>query len=124
MSIKTTVGNWQIYKNEKYGYSLRYPTEWYFLEDACCLPPPVYVVLNNYSTKQNEYASNQMKEDVYGVDITCLYEGRLDEIGEVQLLKKEGDLVSCLKLMVLKLFALKRKLFRVIFLKSQFLIMW
>lgn len=85
------IGSWQAYQNGEHGYSVKYPSSWFFLEDACCPPPPGYVVLNNYSTKQVEYASHQMEEGVQGVHFSCLYEGKIDDIGEVQHLKKEGE---------------------------------
>ncbi len=82
--------DWQIYKNEKYGYQIKYPNDWYFMEDACCPPPPASVNLNNFSSKRSEYSANQTKNEIYGIDILCLYEGSLDEIGEIQNLKDRG----------------------------------
>lgn len=83
--------DWQTYKNAKYSYEIKYPKSWYFLEDGCCPPPPGYVTLNNYSGKKAKYAANQIKPEVFGFDITCMYEGKIDDIGEVQLMLKEGE---------------------------------
>ncbi|MCX6765755.1 MAG: hypothetical protein NT136_02240 [Candidatus Moranbacteria bacterium] len=82
--------DWQTYKNESYNYEIKYPKNWYFLKDGCCPPPPANVTLNNYSSKKLEYAQNQMKPGVYGFDVTCLYEGNLDSIGEVKFMLQEG----------------------------------
>jgi len=81
---------WQTYKNDKYGYEIKYPGDWYMMKDPCCPPPPTAANFNNYSTKKAEYAAHQLEEKVYGFDILCLYEGKLSDIGEVKSYLDEG----------------------------------
>ncbi|MEA1925637.1 MAG: hypothetical protein U9M90_00120 [Patescibacteria group bacterium] len=82
--------NWTVYKNSKHGYQLKYPDNWFFLEDACCPPPPTGVNFNNFSSKKIEYSKAQMNEEVMGLNIMCGYENAIDDIGEVQLYLDEG----------------------------------
>ncbi len=91
-SAENSAGNeeWVFYTNEKYGYQFKYPSDWYFLKDGCCPPPPAAINFNNYSDTQEEYATHQFEKDVYGINVYCNYEGSVDDIGEVQLQKKEG----------------------------------
>lgn len=85
-----SLAGWKTYTNPKYNYEVKYPSDWFYMEDACCPPPPGGVNLNNFSAKKDGYAANQTKSEVYGIDFLCLYEGRIDDIGEVQLQRSEG----------------------------------
>ena len=87
--IKDEIADWKTYSNEEYNYEVKYPKDWYFLKDACCPPPPTGITLNNYSDKKSEFSQHQFEKGVLNFDILCLYEGKLDEIGEVKLLKEE-----------------------------------
>lgn len=80
---------WKIYKNEKYDYEIKYPKEWFFVNDYCCPPPPSAISFNNYSSKKMEYASHQFDPGVQGIEIVCNYEGKINEIGEVQYFRNE-----------------------------------
>ena len=85
---KDTAG-WKEYKNDKFGYAVNYPKEWYYTKDTCCPPPPANVSFNNYSEKMLEYAKRQFEKGMYNFDILCLYEGNIDDIGEVKLYREE-----------------------------------
>lgn len=87
---RVDLSDWKTYDNEKYSYQIKYPKDWFFTGDYCCPPPPAAVNLNSYSSKKLEYANHQMDAGVQGMEIVCLYEGKLSDIGEVQLLKSEG----------------------------------
>lgn len=87
---KADYSGWETYNNEKYKYQIKYPKSWFFMKDYCCPPPPASVNLNNISDKKAEYAARQTEPGVQGINIDCLYEGKIDDIGEVQLQKKEG----------------------------------
>jgi len=80
---------WKEYKNDKFGYTVNYPKEWYYTKDMCCPPPPASVSFNNYSEKMLEYAKRQFEKGMYNFDILCLYEGNIDDIGEVKLYREE-----------------------------------
>jgi len=41
-----TVG-WQTHDNDKYGYQVKYPKDWYFHPNACCPPPPTAITISN-----------------------------------------------------------------------------
>lgn len=82
--------DWIPYTNQKFKYQIEYPASWYFLKDACCPPPPALVVFNNYSDTKAEFSAKQFEPDVYGLNILCIYEGKLDDIEEVQSQKSEG----------------------------------
>lgn len=81
---------WQVHTNEKYGYKVKYPLDWFYMEDACCPPPPAFVNFNNISSKKLEYSRRQTEEGVKGIDFLCMYEGKIDDIGEVKAYKEEG----------------------------------
>ena len=87
---KADYSGWETYSNEKYKYQIKYPKGWFFMKDYCCPPPPASVNLNNISDKKAEYAARQTEPGAQGINIDCLYEGKIDDIGEVQLQKKEG----------------------------------
>lgn len=91
------LSDWKTYDNEKYSYQIKYPKNWFFVSDYCCPPPPAAVNLNNYSSKKLEYANHQMDAGVQGINIDCLYEGKIDDIGEVQLLRSEGKTSKMMK---------------------------
>lgn len=87
---RVDLSDWKTYNNEKYNYQIKYPKDWFFTSDYCCPPPPVAVNLNSYSSKKLEYANHQMNAGVQGMEIVCLYEGKIDDIGEVQYFRNEG----------------------------------
>jgi hypothetical protein len=87
---ETDLSGWKTYNNEARGYRLKYPDDWFFVDDYCCPPPPAAVNFNNYSSKKLEYATHQMEEGVQGIEIFCGYEGVIDDIGEVQYFRDEG----------------------------------
>ena len=87
---KSETADWKTYRNEEYKYEVKYPENWYFLKDACCPPPPTGITFNDYSDEKSELSKHQLEEGVFTFDILCVYEGKLDEIGEVKLLKEEG----------------------------------
>jgi len=87
----TSMENWQSYDNTAHGYSLQYPPNWFYLEDACCPPPPAFVNFNNVSTKMSELGEAQATQGATdSIDILCIYEADLDQIGEVRSFKDEG----------------------------------
>ncbi|HPN96886.1 MAG TPA: hypothetical protein PLK35_03920 [Candidatus Moranbacteria bacterium] len=81
---------WQAYNNEKYAYQIRYPSDWFFLKDNCCPPPPASVNFNNISDKKEIFVQKQTDPKTQSISIDCLYEGKIDDIGEVALQKQEG----------------------------------
>jgi len=86
----TDYSGWQTYTNEKYKYQVKYPSGWFFMKDYCCPPPPASINLNNISDKKAEFAAKQINPGTQWIDIDCLYEGKIDDIGEVTLQKQEG----------------------------------
>lgn len=89
--VNMLTADWETYANEKHGYSIKHPKEWFFLKDACCPPPPTFVSFNNISDTKNVFTARQLEKNVYNFDILCGYEGAIDDIGEVKLMKEEGE---------------------------------
>ncbi len=87
---RVDLSGWKTYDNGEYGYHIKYPKDWFFVSDYCCPPPPAAVNINNYSSKKLEHASHQLDAGVQGMEIVCLYEGKIDDIGEVQYFRNEG----------------------------------
>jgi len=90
INADSEVAEWKEYENKEYGYSVKYTIEWFFMKDACCPPPPAFVSLNNISEKKVEFTSRQLEKGAWNFDILCLYEGKINEIGEVKSQKEEG----------------------------------
>lgn len=90
INADSEIAGWKEYKNEEYGYSVRYPAEWFFMKDACCPPPPAFVSLNNISEKKIDFTSRQLEKGAWNFDILCLYEGDVNSIGEVKSQKEKG----------------------------------
>lgn len=98
ISADPETADWKTYKNEEHKYSVKYPKEWFFMKDACCPPPPAFVSLNNISENKKEFAKRQMEKSAWNFDISCLYEGNIDEIGEVKSERGEGESGTELKI--------------------------
>lgn len=75
---------WKTFENEEMGYEIKYPPGWFVVKDACCPPYPTLAFLNNYSATSAEHAAHQMDQGVYSMEISCLYEGKIEDIGELQ----------------------------------------
>ena len=56
----------------------------------CPPPPPTTMNFNNYSELKLGHASHQFEKDVYSLDILCLYEEVINEIGKVQPYKADS----------------------------------
>ncbi len=87
----TVETSWKTYSNPTYGYSVMYPSGWFYTPDACCPPPPTYVMFNNVSSTFFEYTAKQLEPASCNFQVLCLYEGALDDIGELQARVADGE---------------------------------
>lgn len=85
---------WSSYMNPRYEYTLSYPSNWYFTPDACCPPPPTFVVFNNVSDVFFEFTPVQWNEGICSFSVLCGYEGTLDTISELQSRIADGETYS------------------------------
>ncbi|MBU0614184.1 hypothetical protein KJ766_02790, partial [Patescibacteria group bacterium] len=90
-SVATT---WQTYTNTTFGYSLTYPSSWFYAPDACCPPPPSYVVLNNVSDVFFEFTARQIDPGTCSFSILCDDQGDLNTHGELQSRISNGEKYS------------------------------
>lgn len=79
------LANWQEYKNERFPYKVKYPSDWYFLKKGYNPPPPVAVMFSNLS---EGYQPNVHYASV-GIDVMSAEGESLEENGEVKNLVEE-----------------------------------
>lgn len=76
--------NWQIYTNDRYGYSVKYPKDWYYRADFCCPPPPTAIMISNVpDNKTLDYA-------IFDVIVDPAMGRTLDNYEEVTSLVADG----------------------------------
>ncbi len=77
---------WQEYNNDKYGYKIKYPPDWYFIKEGYSPPPPTSIKLSNIN---NPYPAAGFDYLSVGIDVDKALGRTLDNYEEILSLKSQ-----------------------------------
>lgn len=67
LSLANEYIDWQEYSNDRYGYKIKYPSDWYFIKEGYSPPPPTTIKLssikNPYPSASDEHLSIEISVD-------------------------------------------------------------